>query len=323
MSYFTGWGSQENPIRQSDLQHVFGSVFGCPKNFSMSKLYPVKANRRDYRTALGDILHGMIAQDLQGAPWPREKVADAMKRYPEIISDCEEKDVAEYQTMFDLLMDDPIYKNIKKRVVEVERSFMVQSGDIWIGGSVDLIARGKTEGSLVVIDWKTGKGKTQFEIDNSYQSRIYAHAVERGEFFLKPEVVDSGRDYYNSWKSTHIKNSFGVRPQVVYCYLRDLIPAKRDSVRKSDHNKSGQIVVKKGERRGPVWYAANVPTNMKRLEYSAKVAVALSQAGIWPEYFGAHCRTCIYASKCENMGVMVEEKQQILNLIEEMGIEVD
>jgi len=327
MNFFESWGTQENPIRQSDLQNVFGSVFGCPKNFAMSKLYPSKSDRINFRTACGDILHGMIAQDISGCPWPREKVADFVKKYPKEIHGAEEGDIEEYQTMLDLLLANPIYRNIKKRTVEVERSFMVESGGIWIAGSVDLIIKGKTEGSFVLVDWKTGKGKSQFEMDNSYQSRIYAYALEHGEFFLKPEILDSGRDYHDAWKKTHIKNSYSIRPEVIYCYLRDLLPAKRDSVRKSDHystkTKEGKVHIAKGEPRGPVWYSTKVPKDMRRLEYSAKVAVALSKMGMWPEYFGNHCKTCLHAARCENMGVMYTEKQTVMNLINDLGIELD
>lgn len=324
-SFFDAWGEQTNPIRQSDLQNVFGSVFGCPKNFAMSKLYPVKSDRINFRTALGDILHNMILQDLNGCPWPRKKVADFVKEYPREIYGQEDEDITEYQEILDLLIANPIYKNIKKRVVEVERSFLVESNGIWIAGSVDVIIKGKQEGSYVVIDWKTGKGKTQFEMDNSYQSRIYAYALEHGEFFLKPVFLDSGRSYYEAYEKTHIKNTYGVRPEIVYCYLRDLLPAKRDSTRKSDHycSAKGVMYSKKGEPRGPAWYSTKVPTDMRRLEYSVKVAVALSKSGMWPEYFGNHCKTCLYASKCENMGVMYNEKQTLMNLVDELGIELD
>jgi hypothetical protein len=291
----------------------------------MGKLYPVKSDRINFRTACGDILHNMISQDLSGCPWPREKVADFMKKYPREIYGHEDTDIEEYQKMLDLLLANPIYKNIKKRVVEVERSFMVESNGVWIAGSVDLIIKGKQSGTFVVIDWKTGKGKTQFEMDNSYQSRIYAYALEHGEFFLKPAFLDSGRDYHEAWEKTHIKNTYGIRPEIVYCYLRDLLPAKRDSTRKSDHYCSAKGVLHsvKGEARGPIWYSTKVPTDMRRLEYSAKVAVALSKMGMWPEYFGNHCKTCLHASRCENMGVMYSEKQTVMNLMEEIGIELD
>lgn len=334
MSFFDDWGSKRNPVRQSDLVTLFGSMFGCAKKFAMSKFYPRDINKIGYKGVMGELMHDALANNLQFGrsqsldkmleAYPRRGIVDFDDRTPQAV--CEE-----YQIMLDAILESREFESVRKRKVEVERAFMVRIGNAWVAGTVDCIIKGKRKGELVVLDWKTGQLISQYEMDNGYQSNIYCHAVENGTFFLKPDSMDSGRSYYDSFQATHEKNSFGVYPQFFFAQLKEIVPAKRKSKRKAAHhsamklaNDKGDIEYNKGDRKGPIFYEARTDkNNIKRLEHSVAVAILYAKSGLFPESFGAHCSKCSYQERCKSLGKDVDMKQGVLEMMQELGIEPD
>lgn len=244
--------------------------------------------------------------------------------------DKEKSEIIEYwATVFKNFFDSPEYRSIKKRVIEVERSFMVKIGKYWVAGTVDVMIKGKNKDQCV-IDWKTGIPKTQFEMDNGYEPRIYIHAVRKGTFFVKPEKLESGMDYGKSYKKTMQKNEFGNTPEFIYGYLQDFYPAKRKSKKKPAHhssqamaNEEGFICLEKGDKRGPGFYQTKVAENLTRLEYSLSCAVFMARAGMFPEVFGPQCKNCPYFERCESTASTVTDRQEAMRLMDNLGIQPD
>lgn len=334
LSFFDSWGSKKNPIRQSDLVTLFGSMFGCAKKFAMSKFYPREVNKINYKGVMGELMHDAIGKNLlfgkcQGLDvllqkHPRRNIIDFDGRPVTEVCD-------DYQAMLDAILESKEFESVRRRKVEVERAFMFQLGKWWIAGTLDCIIKGKKKGELVVLDWKTGSLISQYEMDNGYQSNIYCYAVEHGTFFLKPDSMDSGRDYYKSFQETHQKNTFGVYPKMFFAQLKEIVPAKRKSKRKAAHystkgmaDENGDIYIERGDRRGPIFYEARTSkANIKRLEHSVNAAVLYATSGIFPESFGAHCSKCSYQERCKSLGKDVDMKQNVLKTMEELGIEPD
>lgn len=72
----------------------------------------------------------------------------------------------------------------------VEAGFMVQLGDLWLSGHVDLIYRPKDnpEG-LGLADWKSGAQRPDpIELDHSWECGVYAAAMHAG-FFVRRECL--------------------------------------------------------------------------------------------------------------------------------------
>jgi CRISPR/Cas system-associated exonuclease Cas4 (RecB family) len=334
VSFFDDWGSKKNPVRQSDLVTLFGSMFGCAKKFAMSKFYPRDVNKVGYKGIMGELMHDAIGNTLQFGKCqtlevtldqhPKRSIVDFDGRTVKAV--CEE-----YTVMLDAILGSKEFASVVKRKVEVERAFMVQLGKFWVAGTVDCIIKGRKKGELVVLDWKTGQLISQYEMDNGYQANIYCHAVEHGTFFLKPDDMDSGRSYHTAFEKTMQKNTFGVYPQFYFAQLKELIPAKRKSKRKVAHysaekmgDEDGNIVYEKGDRKGPVFYEARTdPRNIKRLEHSVNAAILYAKSGIFPESFGAHCAKCSYNERCKSLGKDVDMKQGVISMMEELGIEPD
>ncbi len=71
-------------------------------------------------------------------------------------------------------------------IVETERRFSVQIGDAIVTGRMDRLDRG-ADGEVTIVDYKTGKAKTQDDADDSLQLSIYALAAE--QLHMKPGPV--------------------------------------------------------------------------------------------------------------------------------------
>jgi len=335
MSYFDNWGTKANPIRQSDLVGLFGSAFRCAKRFAMSRYYPKKAKKIPYKMAMGEIVHNILRKRLQFDK--TQSVFNEVKAYEERegiavdFKDTKLDKIEKYQIMLKEFFKSKEFKSIQRRIIDVERAFMLQIGKFWVAGAIDIIIEGKDQNELVLIDWKTGHPPmTQFQMDNSYQSRIYCAAVHKGIFFLNPDKVRTGEDYAKSFEATHQKNQYGRWPRLIYAYLQEYIPAARQSKRKANHlstegmsDKNGSLVIEKGEQRGPIFYETNVNKKLKRLEYSLGCAVALARSGLFPETFGYQCRECIYLDRCESLGDEIKTKQEVMELMDELGIHPD
>jgi len=219
-------------------------------------------------------------------------------------------------------------ESLLDRKLEVERAFLVKIGNHWVAGTIDFIIKGKKKDEIVVIVWKTGSPTSQYQMDNGYQTRICCHAVKEGEFFLRPDSMRSGHEYYKSYQKTLEKNKFGIVPKMIYGHLRDLLPASKKSTRKQRHystlswaNDNGEIKLEKGDQHGPVFYETKAETQIERLAYSLDCAVMMAKSGIFPEAFGDHCEKCVFLNRCETLGTNVQAKQQVFDIMEDLGIE--
>ena len=115
-----------------------------------------------------------------------------------------------------------------------------------------------------------------------------------------------------------------------YCYLEESTPAGRKSIRECRHksaekmSEDGKIVTIKGNPRGPIMYESFPrKTNWTRLIYSLKTAIAFAKSGIFPESISANCERCMYKEQCLSAGELKGDVQQVLDLMEELGIEPD
>lgn len=338
-SYFQDWGSKENPIRQSDLSSLYGGMFSCQKRFAMSKLYPIKAKTAQYKGTLGEITHKAIENFLRFGSIG--EISDMVEEWQELHQrkiifgkDKEDDAIERYQEMLESFINSKFAVSIGKRIVEVERAFLVEIGGIWVAGTMDLIIKGKGKGNLVIIDWKTGATvQSQFEMDHGFQTSLYCYALEHGEFYLKPEHLGREANYYAAYQQTKQKNKFGKAPQkFIYAYLKEFIPAKRASKRKSRHestkdmaDEEGNLVFKAGDLTGPVFYHATPgKKDTDRLLYTLKVARLYSQNMVFPENISGKCETCVYQDKCLELGSFDYGRQEdMLDMIEELGIELE
>jgi len=79
------------------------------------------------------------------------------------------------------------YEEFPTTPLLVEKTFVFLLDDIRISGKIDRVD--KAGGNKInIIDYKTGKGKSQSEVDKDLQLSIYAAAAE--EVFPGKEVVD-------------------------------------------------------------------------------------------------------------------------------------
>ena len=121
----------------------------------------------------------------------------------------------------------------------------------------------------------------------------------------------------------------------VYVYLKDLLPAKRASVREPKYHSDEKLIdptdkqvhIKTGDCRGPVFYDAHVDLtkDKSRIEYSIKCALMMAASGIFPECFSADCEKCPQLDHCRSLGdkELRDTHQQVLDLVEQCGIEPD
>jgi len=335
VNYFDEWGSKQNPIRQSDLSSLFGGMFGCAKRFALNKIYPIKKEIESYHGPMGSVIHKAIENyfaygstcsvEMLIGDWEKENGV-----FIQMPPGEQSKITNRYSSMMKHFLETDICSYLKDRVVDIERAFLTEIDGIWVAGTIDLIVNGKSN-KMYVVDFKTGALMSQFEMDFGYQTSLYTYAVKHGEFFLKPDSMESGNAYYESYKNTKQKNKYNKTPKMFYCYLEDSVPVGRKSTRKSKHkstdkmaNENGEITITKGQKHGPIMYESFPrETNWSRLSYSLKTAIAFSRSGIFPESISSNCERCNQKERCLSSGELKGNIQQVLDLMDELGIEPD
>ena len=340
--FFANWGQQRNPIRQSDLNSMYGSMFRCQKRFALGHLYhDDEVKRVDVYAALGIVAHNLIHDKLT-----KNRDRDfrtAIREWQEAENSCSKDEIdnnllKEYEYFLKVLFRSSAFKKMRKNLVFSEKSFIVKIGDYWAAGTIDCLVSNSSS-DVTVIDHKTGASTmSQFEFNRGYQSLIYAAAVRYGYFFDRPERVDTGFDYYQAFMSAKKAKSLieiGLWPKLLFGYYRDYCIAKKKSKREAKHiatknwkshpvGTDGKITIEKGDQRGPVWYPAEVSIdNLPRLEHSLKSAVAKAKSGLFDETFGPGCEKCYHMEKCMSLGKLFERKRLLHKLVEEMEIEQD
>lgn len=72
---------------------------------------------------------------------------------------------------------DSLRSGVQPNVLHTEQSFEIQMGEITVVGRIDRIDS-RSDGTVSVIDYKTGKGRDQDDADSSLQLSLYAIAAE-------------------------------------------------------------------------------------------------------------------------------------------------
>jgi len=303
----------------------------------MAKIYPIKRETSSHKIVYGELVHKVIETFLRfNEETDISDLAEEWEEFNKIKINYGKDKVDEvnerYQEMIDSFINSKFALSIGKRIVDVERAFMVEVGGIWVAGTMDLVIKGKGKGNLVIIDWKTGATvPSQFELDHGYQTVMYCHALEFGEFFLKPEYLGNNENYYESYKQTKQKNRYKKAPQqFIYAYLKEFIPAKRNSERQCRHrstesmaNENGVIKIEKDQNPGPIFYHANPGgKDLDRLIYSLRVAQIYAKNMVFPESISSKCERCLYQQKCLDIGGFDHgEQEDIWETMQELGIE--
>jgi len=158
----------------------------------------------------------------------------------------------------------------------------------------------KINGYYVVVDWKTGKKKSQFEIDNGYQTLIYKLAIESGFLFDKPDDISKTENYVKKFLDEKI-NKIKInseKSKIVYAFLNDL--------KKNKNNK--------------IYYKANISDKYKeRLSYVAKTSIALVNTRLLPENLNA-CKYCKAQNICCGIQENKDISKRVLKIIEEISL---
>jgi len=238
----------------------------------------------------------------------------------------------------DTISEDATFKKLKSLKDHSGRygqmGFTVKVGDFYLAGMIDVIVQ-REDGSVTVINWKTKKTvQSQYEMDHSYQSIINFLAVKKGVFFPSRNGK-TGRDfrmaYVEMWDE---EKTFEVYPKILFGHLQDMVPLKKKVTKKAKHTSSknladsdGNIILTAGDRRGPVFYEANVQDidiATRRLLYSIDSSVKMAKAGAFPENWGPGCEKCFYRGECETLGsVNQAEQKDLLDIIKECQIDLE
>lgn len=308
----------------------------------MSHIYhDDEVKRVDVHAALGIVAHNLIHDKLTKN---RDRnFRTALNEWMEAENSNTKEEISvflirEYEYFLKVLFRSSAFKKMRKNLVFSEKSFLVKIGEYWAAGTIDCMVSNSSS-DVTIIDHKTGASTmSQFELDHGFQSLIYAAAVRYGYFFDRPDVVDTGYDYYRAFIAAKKAKSLleiGLWPKLIYGYYRDYCKAKRRSKREAKHiatknwkshpvGEDGKITIEKGDQRGPVWYPASISTgDIQRLEHSMKSAVAKSKSGLFDEAFGPNCEKCFHMKKCMSLGSLFERKRLLYKLAEEMNIEPD
>lgn len=208
------YGSEEDPIRQSDLSDLAGD-YGCAKRFEFRKRAEAEGiaaqfERAAGKTVKGTAVHETLKAYLSGAHGVRVLAGEVPR--PEAVravydrelqkaattsdgrllpiewyGDDPEKMAAECVTMVHgVLADMPARAS---KIVAVEAPFLAQIGKYWLKGTIDVAYRPRAAPeTLGLLDWKTGEQRlSQIILDHGYQTGIYAHALHTGVLFPNDE----------------------------------------------------------------------------------------------------------------------------------------
>lgn len=211
------WGTINDPIHKSHMSTLLGE-FACTKQFSLDRQRELEGSSRDTcsgKTEMGTAVHETIARALRN-PLMRDSIlngrpASSRDAIRGVIAQEFERATAGRtvswygKAEYDEALDDGaemtfgLFLDLHRYVdaVElVEAGFIVQLGDLWLEGHVDLVykPRGALLDSLAFTDWKTGAQKPhQITLDHGFESGFYAHALAQG-LWLPLTVLDAWRE---------------------------------------------------------------------------------------------------------------------------------
>ena len=336
------YGTESDPIRQSDLAEIAGS-YSCSKRLAYRKELEASGqkperDRANYKgiggTAVHEAIHTYLtdprasARILRGELPSDEAIASVI---------CREMERAANGLIIDWYGEDPVkwgldalamakgaLADVGQRAADIvasEADFLapIECDDktYWLRGTMDLVYRSK-EGALVLADWKTGEQRQpQVVIDHGYQLGIYAHALRHGALTRGDKTWTVGQ-----W------------PDELYIvHLRDHVPYQRATSKTADRaeeaafwgvQRGEKVKLAKGDRRGPAWYSARrTEADVARLKHSIRKIVGGVRLGILYEHIGNHCGKCSFSGACLSDGHAVSgnERKQLESALS--GLDLD
>lgn len=312
------YGTEADPIRQSDLVEIAGS-YSCSKRFAYRKELEAEdqptRERTSHKAAGGTAIHETIRTYLTD-PRAQERVLAGVLPSDEAVASviCREMERAAEGLVVEWYDEDPVkwglealamtkgaLADVSRRAAEIvacEAEFVTpiacDDKTYYLRGTIDLVYRAKETGALVLADWKTGEQRLpQVVLDHGYQLGIYAHALMHGAL----------------QRADGVSFSVGEWPSELYIvHLRDHVPYQRATTKTAerpeecafwDVARGSKVKLQKGDRRGPAWYAAQrTETDVARLRHSIRKIVSGVRLGVLYESIGEHCGKCPHAQRC-------------------------
>jgi hypothetical protein len=212
------YGSLSDPIHKSHLNALV-SDYGCPRAFKYTRdaaadgLADSEASSVNGYTAAGTATHETLARALTSPAVVDRVLAgqgislDAVKR---VYWDEWEREIDGRQVRWrdkdrpEGLHDDRVamahgvLQNLHRHVASIELiepGFIVQVGDYWLSGHIDMVFRPRANPRVLAIcDWKTGATKPlEIELDHGWEAGVYSAAVHAG-LFIPREAVKCSKD---------------------------------------------------------------------------------------------------------------------------------
>lgn len=202
------YGSLADPIHKSHLNTITGD-FGCLRKFRYQRDEHADAEPDaeprgtvNAKTACGTAVHEVMARALavwnEQAEFTREHIQRAFAqeftrevgaRLVDWRGEDPAKMIAERVTMIHATLT-----HLRQHVASVElveAGFIVQLGDYWLSGHVDLVYRPRDNpDGLGLADWKTGATRPDpLDLDHSWEAGVYAAALRHG-FFVRRESLE-------------------------------------------------------------------------------------------------------------------------------------
>ena len=319
------YGSEADPIRQSDLNEIAGT-YGCAARFKYRKELDAEGQVAEYQFApskrtIGTAVHNTIARYLTGAAKARlfagevpsdtgvaqvfaAEMEKAREGLPVDWKDSNpDRELAASVAMVKGALAGIVLRAEDIVLCEAEFLAEVEAGEksYWISGTVDVVyvPRGRP-GEIGLADWKTGETRLHpILLDHGYQFGFYSHALAKGLF-----ITD---------KASGSTRSIGQHPSEIYlAHLRDYVPylkAGTKTVERAEDcehygvSPGTKVKFSAGDFRGPAWYRANrTPEQVQRLAHSIRTLVGVVRRGGFVESIGEHCMRCPHKQRCLNEG---------------------
>lgn len=365
---YRGWSTLDDPAHKSDFNQITGD-YGCLKSFRYAKDARAQGHSRESedtvggRLVAGTAVHETIARALSNDEL-RDKLLSGEHRISRNLAEMVlreelERAVAGREVIWygkdngdDIFLDrlemvlgvlNDLHEHVAE-VVAIEPGFIVQLGEYWLSGHLDLVYRPKSAPSAIAFaDWKTGSTKpTGIELDHSWESGIYSTALQSGIWIARErfELPKGTPNRYMREREAleaelirvaklegplpaHARR-YGTFPEDIrYVHLADYVPyeraGKKDVKRREELafwklERPAEVKYIKGMRRGPAWYQVRrSEQDIPRLEHLLKNVVGTVRMGRFFESVGEKCERCAWKQDCLNTGyeLRADEAKQL------------
>lgn len=330
------YGRLADPIHKSHLVSITGD-YGCPKRFQYDRnAAPYDTQVTSGKAALGNATHEVIAEMLTTGTIASLLEHDVRERLlhhvraagpVEWYGDNPVALVAERVAMVVGLMRRVLDR--VQRVIALEAGFIVQVGEYWCSGHVDILYEPThAPGRIALADWKSGAQKPhQLELNHGWEAGLYSAAVRDGMFIARGSMT---RDVL---EATLIRAAglglpsptYGVFPSEIHqVHLGDYVP----------YVKAGTKVVKRpedmahygmldpgtyryaaGQQRGGAWMpVAMAEHDIPRLTARLRAVVGMVRLGRFFDRPGERCTRCAHRGPCLADGYVDRDDPHLIEL---------